>query len=406
MNEVLSYLFNQLFLSVFIVSILKFKDNQVEFVITYTILNSILCSTLIYLNVNEIIQLFSTQMIAFICLKLYVKDFYIYDMVVSFYSNILLLFSTFISILFIIMKYGVYTQQICESTELYTILDVISKAIFILLCKYTIKYQKKRKIKFMVSSLGKFLIFEIFIILLWLAQYIISYMLNSEFRLDQGVLFIGLIFTLISFVYILNQYSNFYEEYANQKIITEKLKLQKQKDYMIKNMKYEIDQIDHRMNYVLQSIVNDIQNKDYQKVSRKIQTLKDELNRIMHTIQTENETFDLLLNFEIQSLYNDNKKVKTGIFISKNSFYNDLNFCNLILALLQMSKKYFNQIELLISEFENKYVEVKLIMKDGIDENDNLLIEYQSFLLLTEYQNICFREGDTLFIVINVILDN
>lgn len=388
-------------MSVMLVKILKLKTNTNQFICLLTLMNSFTSGIVYSCHLAGFIQIFFSQLITYELLKKYDEQFSIYDMLVSLFMTALLFLSLFISIIIVSIMFDIHIKDITINSQAYLSMTMIGLALFIMTCRYTSSYQLKQRMKILNSKLGYFLIVEFFFLLLFIGEYIVSFMLKGNILFEQGMMFVFIVLMFISFIYILNQYNAFYEDYINQKLLTQKAMIQKYNNNMIKNMKYEVDQMDHRMNYILQAVLNDIQNHDYQKAASLITSFKNEFNKMTHIVNTQNETFDLLFNFQIQNIENSNNHIKTGIFISQNDFYNDSIFCNFFITLLQMSNQHFHNIELFMSE-SHQILEIKLILQECDTQLEMVQLIYETFLSSIEYKSSCFVEQDRLFIMIKI----
>ena len=144
-------------------------------------------------------------------------------------------------------------------------------------------------------------------------------------------------------------------------------KLVKQKEYYIeqnlnniKEIKREIDNIDHRINYILQSIEYDLKNKKYDEAINKIKINKELIFKIEPAIVTKNELFDFMINAEIKQLLLANKNIKISAFISKKDIYNENHIWEPIINIIRLLSHTCHYFELFL--LEKEYLDIKFII--------------------------------------------
>ena len=121
----------------------------------------------------------------------------------------------------------------------------------------------------------------------------------------------------------------------------------------IKAIKFEVENISHRMNYILQSIEFDLYEQNYDDAISKIESYKSTVSSVSNFICTHNELFDFMLNFEIKFFHQQNKQLKICSFVSQNQSYNNLELINKITDSLKYFYSYVNEIELFLTEQDN-----------------------------------------------------
>ena len=157
--------------------------------------------------------------------------------------------------------------------------------------------------------------------------------------------------------------------------------------------KYELDNTEHRLNYILQSIKYDLEDQNYNDAIAKIEANRDVLLNVSPVFSTKNELFDFLMNLEIKSILSEGYKIKVCAVISEHQYYNDLVIINRIINFLKETYKFSNYVELFLMEKDDNILEIKCII--SYKGNDSIK---KYFSNLKEY-NFNIRESDNLLIL-------
>ena len=163
----------------------------------------------------------------------------------------------------------------------------------------------------------------------------------------------------------------------------------------IKAIKFEVENISHRMNYILQSIEFDLYEQNYDDAISKIESYKSTVSSVSNFICTHNELFDFMLNFEIKFFHQQNKQLKICSFVSQNQSYNNLELINKITDSLKYFYSYVNEIELFLTEQDN-FLEVKFI----IPTNDFVQKEIIDNLSEINIPNISIKNLNNLLVIL------
>lgn len=175
------------------------------------------------------------------------------------------------------------------------------------------------------------------------------------------------------FVFLMKKYKNYYERKLIERSELEKYKLQKNyKDENLKNLKrikMDIENKEHRMNYILQSVEYDLLNHDYEEATNKIQIVKELIAKIEPVVFSENDMFDFMINMEIKQLYLYHKTIKIAAFISKNEAYNQYHIWNTIIEVMRQVAELHDYFEIFIIEKNENMVEIKFIINNVTNES-------------------------------------
>ncbi|MFR1688167.1 MAG: hypothetical protein ACLSVX_13410 [Massilimicrobiota timonensis] len=208
-----------------------------------------------------------------------------------------------------------------------------------------------------------------------MAYYFLFIILNEEFNYFLGFMFLFILLLFFVFCFIFNRIVIVNQEiYTNkQKEIENHYKLENLKNLI--NIKENIDNTEHRINYILQSIKFDIKNEEYNSALQKLERSQELVDKISPTINTRNELFDFILNLEIKYLIQNKKKVKICAFISKHYAYDNNELINNIVDILKVLCLYADVIEIFFIENEFSILEVKFIVKDILEDKKSMILD-------------------------------
>lgn len=234
-----------------------------------------------------------------------------------------------------------------------------------------IKFKNKLSLTLDILRWNIMLIFmSILFILLYLLGHIALTKTTVSFSISTFCVVLLLILCIM-FMHIVNLVN---EENAEKiKLIKEKQQevFNKQKYYALSKVKDEISDIEHRLFYVVFQIEKYLKDENYQKIEEIIDYYKNDILNHQLIIDTENHVFDVLYSMKINGLIKKGIDINNCIVISRNNFYDDLGFINLLNSVLD----YFEDckvIEISIIE-ENGYVIVRIIHLDGFVDLDNIV---------------------------------
>lgn len=230
------------------------------------------------------------------------------------------------------------------------------------------------------------------IIILTLGELILSFqvedIVNNTYTMRHifTCLFIVIIMGISLYFFQLIEESNLEKERITK--LYEKQKYQDLTYTFMKSAKDELDRFEHRMIYKIRNIKLEIEKHDYDKAIELIDNYRDEIHRINRTVYTGNGVFDTSMMVKLKELEYD---VAPCFTISSREFYNNVQFMNLVLELLDAI--HVKSLSLIIKEEKNICIvqcvgkglslcfdEIKLIFDKKIDfaykyqmqENDSI----------------------------------
>ncbi|MEF2615280.1 hypothetical protein [Faecalibacillus faecis] len=230
------------------------------------------------------------------------------------------------------------------------------------------------------------------IIILMLGESIISFQLenivDNVYTINHILtcLFITIIMGISLYFFQLIEESNLEKERITK--LYEKQKYQDLTYTFMKSAKDELDRFEHRMIYKIRNVKLEIEKHDYDEAIKLIENYRDEIHRINRTVYTGNGVFDTSMMLKLKELEYD---VTPCFTISSREFYNNVQFMNLVLELLDAI--HVKSLSLIIKEEKNICIvqcvgkglslcfdEIKLIFDKKIDfaykyqmqENDSI----------------------------------
>lgn len=282
---------------------------------------------------------------------------------------------------------------------------IISKLILIPVTFYLINVKEKILTTFNIKK-WKFLI--LFQVILISSITIVGYSLITNI-IDISIMYILLFFLIFLSVFF---FIMVYEMQVLNKKTIEYNRLQqlanfnKEKYNTIKNIRYEIETIEHRLYYIMMKINKLLENNDYDEVYATVQTYMNSMIKSKSLINTGNDIFDCILSLTINEIKFKGVDINTCMFISKNPFYDNFQFINICIKLINEFKQ-CSVLKININEF-NKYVIIKLICSKGtINENKlKMILDDASKHMKCSYNlNNYVKEGVRLYIELEDFYD-
>lgn len=395
--EIINNTIENLLLSSFIAQYLKLDNKKYHFIFITVFINTIISTILTALYIIDFRQTLIIQLVLWLGLYIYNKNFSFQNIAISLFGNILLAIAVYFSNLFFnfLSELTYFKPYFINGTYIWDV--VLGKIIFLILIILTLKFRPILLNDTKIENLNYLLVGEI-LLLVVMIYYFLSYVLNQNFSFSSNVIFLCFLLLFFTFNYIFNQFIK-----MNQLLYEVKLKEQQEK-YMkenlqnLKSVKYEIENIEHRMNYILQSVEYDLQNKNYNNAMEKIKKHKETIRDVAPVFCTGNETFNFMMNLEMKFLSQNGKKIKVCTFMSQNIAYDQLSFIHRIIDVLKYLYTFIDEIELFLIENESQVLEVKYILSIPLEEQkeiENGLLNYQDYdfsivkdidLLVIEYK--------------------
>ena len=230
------------------------------------------------------------------------------------------------------------------------------------------------------------------IIILTLGEFILSFqvedIVDNTYTMSHifTCLFIVIIMGISLYFFQLIEESNLEKERITK--LYEKQKYQDLIYTFMKSAKDELDRFEHRMIYKIRNVKLEIEKHNYDEAIELIDNYRDEIHRINRTVYTGNGVFDTSMMLKLKELEYD---VTPCFTISSREFYNNVQFMNLVLELLDAI--HVKSLSLIIKEEKNICIvqcvgkdlslcfdEIKLIFDKKIDfaykyqmqENDSI----------------------------------
>lgn len=200
------------------------------------------------------------------------------------------------------------------------------------------------------------------IIILMLGESIISFQLenivDNVYTINHILtcLFITIIMGISLYFFHLIEESNLEKERITK--LYEKQKYQDLTYTFMKSAKDELDRFEHRMIYKIRNVKLEIEKHNYDEAIELIDNYRDEIHRINRTVYTGNGVFDTSMMLKLKELEYD---VTPCFTISSREFYNNVQFMNLVLELLDAI--HVKSLSLIIKEEKNICI-VQCVGKD------------------------------------------
>ena len=393
--EIINDLFEKFLISYFISTYLKLEKRNKLYFLSITIpINTFISAFLSSFNIIGFSQTLLIQIVLWLCLFTFNKDFSTQDIMISLFCNILLVIAVYFSILAFSFIFHVTPAKVFSTNVIFYPELIFSRIVFIVLLVITLKKRPLLLTKTHNTKTNYLLSFELLFILL-MVYYFTSNVLSSNTFSSANTIFICFLMILLSFCFIFNQMIKMNEIIFENKLKKQQEEYTKENLKNIKAIKFEIENISHRMNYILQSIEFDLNEKKYDHAISKIHSYKDTITNISNVICTHNELFDFMLNFEIKFFHQQNKQLKICAFISQNQSYNDLELINKITNSLKYFYSYIDGLELFLTENNNNILEVKYI----IQVEESTLHQIVDNILTLNIENLIINNLNTVLVI-------
>ena len=195
------------------------------------------------------------------------------------------------------------------------------------------------------------------------------------------------IFLCIFVVFLSLTFFAFLEESNNEKEkVTKQLEERKYQNItydMMKRTKEELYRLEHSLTYYMLSIKKYLETQNQDEVYKIIDSYIERVSNVNIVIYTGNDLFDLSLTTHLSQM---SSKVNMCIMISKDEFYNHIQFIEFVLSLLDLIES--KDVSLLIKE--DGFVKLIQISAgyDFIDENQVKEIVNRDYEFDCHYQMI------------------
>ena len=390
--EIINNIIENILMSYFISSYLQMKEKKYIFIFSTVFMNTVLSTILTNLNIIGIEQTMLIQICIWINLYIFHKQFSVQDIKASLFCNVILYIATYFTMLSFSFLHNVKPIEVFQVRSQYVACVVIVKIVFLLL---SIGILKKRPLilnNTKVPGISYLVVAELLIIMI-MAYYFVSMVLSIDFDFSTNIIFSCFVVLFVILCYTYDQLIMLNKEVYDNKLKKQQEKYIEENLKNIKLIKYELDNTEHRLNYILQSIKYDLEDQNYNDAIAKIEANRDVLLNVSPVFSTKNELFDFLMNLEIKSILSEGYKIKVCAVISEHQYYNDLVIINRIINFLKETYKFSNYVELFLMEKDDNILEIKCII--SYKGNDSIK---KYFSNLKEY-NFNIRESDNLLIL-------
>lgn len=306
-------------------------------VITFLMINYFDC-----INQNFTVSMLIFGLLWYVLVCIFAQENYIYNLFIAIFINLLCDLSAVIPVLFI-YKYSVVFAGLTVK-----LIQFIMTYLFV---KFRRKYYYFED-KYWFTIITVMVLGELIII--FQDEQIISNVYTTTNVLIN--IFIVIIMGISLYFFQLIEESNLEKERITK--LYEKQKYQDLTYTFMKSAKDELDRFEHRMIYKIRNVKLEIEKHDYDEAIKLIENYRDEIHRINRTVYTGNGVFDTSMMLKLKELEYD---VTPCFTISSRKFYNNVQFMNLILELLDAI--HVKSLSLIIKEEKNICI-VQCVGKD------------------------------------------
>lgn len=306
-------------------------------VITFLMINYFDC-----INQNFTVSMLIFGLLWYVLVCIFAQENYIYNLFIAIFINLLCDLSAVIPVLFI-YKYSVVFAGLTAK-----LIQFIMTYLFV---KFRRKYYYFED-KYWFTIITVMVLGELIII--FQDEQIISNVYTTTNVLIN--IFIVIIMGISLYFFQLIEESNLEKERITK--LYEKQKYQDLTYTFMKSAKDELDRFEHRMIYKIRNVKLEIEKHDYDEAIKLIENYRDEIHRINRTVYTGNGVFDTSMMLKLKELEYD---VTPRFTISSRKFYNNVQFMNLILELLDAI--HVKSLSLIIKEEKNICI-VQCVGKD------------------------------------------
>lgn len=306
-------------------------------VITFLMINYFDC-----INQNFTVSMLIFGLLWYVLVCVFAQENYIYNLFIAIFINLLCDLSAVIPVLFI-YKYSVVFAGLTAK-----LIQFIMTYLFV---KFRRKYYYFED-KYWFTIITVMVLGELIII--FQDEQIISNVYTTTNVLIN--IFIVIIMGISLYFFQLIEESNLEKERITK--LYEKQKYQDLTYTFMKSAKDELDRFEHRMIYKIRNVKLEIEKHDYDEAIKLIENYRDEIHRINRTVYTGNGVFDTSMMLKLKELEYD---VTPCFTISSREFYNNVQFMNLVLELLDAI--HVKSLSLIIKEEKNICI-VQCVGKD------------------------------------------
>lgn len=248
--EIINNIIENILMSYFISSYLQMKEKKYIFIFSTVFMNTVLSTILTNLNIIGIEQTMLIQICIWINLYIFHKQFSVQDIKVSLFCNIILYIATYFTMLSFSFLHNVKPIEVFQVRSQYVACVVIVKIVFLLL---SIGILKKRPLilnNTKVPGISYLVVAELLIIMI-MAYYFVSMVLSIDFDFSTNIIFSCFVVLFVILCYTYDQLIMLNKEVYENKLKKQQEKYIEENLKNIKLIKYELDNTEHRLNYIL-----------------------------------------------------------------------------------------------------------------------------------------------------------
>lgn len=335
------FLFNSLiniseagFLVLFIMKYFSLKNQKTYFPLMTVILYIIFTFAEYVFKDNGVFLSLFVMLVVIISLILWTKKILFEHLYVTALYIILVLIISYFSYIIVRFANNYIDDQGINIVFAYPVISKIGQMIITL---YLIKKNFKISTHLDVKNWKSIIILAFCLISgITLSGYAIV-MNNVDIFLVEILSILFVVITVL-FVYIINKIEILNFEKIEAIKEKEKNNFSNKQFSMMKFLKKEIDDIDHRMNYVLLQIEFLLKKNQINEAIDLLSYYRKEIHKYDLVLDTKNSVFDCLYSLKINELIRNGIKVNTSIFIPQHAGYNDMVFIRMMISLLDFFK--------------------------------------------------------------------
>lgn len=317
-------------------------DKKKIFFVLNTVITFLVSQIFDFINMNYLPLTLIDEILWFIVVVLFTKKFLFHDLYIVTMMNLICDLSASLPIMFIYQYNSIYAGLVAKIINLFLTLGFV---------------WFRKKYDHFESKYWLMLLIIIFLgdcISGFQDEPIISNVYTTTNVLIN--IFIVIIMGISLYFFRLIEESNLEKERITK--LYEKQKYQDLTYTFMKSAKDELDRFEHRMIYKIRNVKLEIEKHDYDEAIKLIENYRDEIHRINRTVYTGNGVFDTSMMLKLKELEYD---VTPCFTISSREFYNNVQFMNLVLELLDAI--HVRSLSLIIKEEKNICI-VQCVGKD------------------------------------------
>jgi len=325
------------------------KYKNIYFVLNtlITLIIEVVCD---YFNANYVPLTVSYIIFWYILLLFFTKKEYIYNLFVCIFNEVLITFSAMILKIFI----GQYNFLLAVIGA--KILHLVFTVLFV---KYQHRYQyfaKRYWALIMMILIACILILNLQGRIILQGQYTLK-------NICTIILCMLIVVLSLHFFYLLEETSKEKEKITKE---LEERKYQNMTYDIMERTKDELYRLEHSLTYYMLLIKNHLEKENKEEVFQVIDSYMEKVENTNFVVYTGNELFDFSMTTYLR---HQSSKVDMCIMISKDGFYNSMQFIKFMISLLDMVDA--KKINLLIKE--ERYVKLIQISGNNCFINQNSL---------------------------------